>query len=69
MDKTQSGSLSPIGEFGCDGAAGGFAMVDTKNKVSLTFFQEVHRWDLRIQTEMRNALYADLGRAGLLNKI
>lgn len=69
MDKTQSGSLSPIGEFGWDGAAGGFAMVDTKNKVSLTFFQEVHRWDLRIQTEMRNALYADLGRAGLLKEI
>lgn len=66
MDKTRSGSLSPVGEFGWDGAAGGFSMVDPKNKLSLTYFQEVHRWDLRIQTEMRNALYTDLAGAGLL---
>ena len=66
LDKTRSGSLSPLGEFGWDGAAGGFAVVDPKNKVSLTYYQEVHRWDVRIQTEMRNAMYADLGRAGLI---
>lgn len=69
IDKTRSGSLSPIGEFGWDGAAGGFSMVDTKNRVSLTYFQEVQRWDVRIQTEMRNALYNDLGRAGLLDEM
>ena len=69
IDKARSGSLSPIGEFGWDGAAGGFAMVDSKNKVSLAYFQEVHRWDVRIQTEMRNALYADLGRGGFLEII
>ena len=69
MDKSRSGSLSPIGEFGWDGAAGGFAVVDPKNKVSMTYFQEIHHWDLRIQTEMRNALYADLGRAGLLTEL
>ena len=68
MDKTRSGSLSPIGEFGWDGAAGGFAMVDPGNRISLTYFQEVQHWDLRIQTEMRNALYNDLGRAGLLEE-
>lgn len=59
-DKTVSGSLSPVGEFGWDGAAGSFAMVDTKNKLSITYFQHVHRWDVRIQTEMRNALYSGL---------
>ena len=69
IDKRRSGSLSPIGEFGWDGAAGGFAVVDPKNSVSMTYFQEIHRWDLRIQTEMRNALYADLGRAGVLNEL
>lgn len=69
MDKTRSGCLSPVGEFGWDGAAGGFSMVDLKNKVSLTYFQEIHRWDLRFQTEMRNALYADLGRAGRLKEL
>lgn len=67
MDKTRSGSLSPVGEFGWDGAAGGFSMVDPKNGISLTYFQQIHRWDRRIQTEMRNALYADLGRQGLLD--
>lgn len=58
IDKTRSGSLSPLGEFGWDGAAGAFSMVDTKNKLSLVYFQEVHKWDLRIQTELRNALYS-----------
>lgn len=58
MDKTESGSLSPVGEFGWDGAAGAFSMVDTANKLSLTYFQHVHNWDVRFQTEMRNALYS-----------
>ncbi len=60
IDKTLSGSLSPVGEFGWDGAAGAFSMVDTENNLSLTYFQHVHAWDLRIQTEMRNALYSGL---------
>ena len=59
-DKTVSGSLSPVGEFGWDGAAGSFSMVDTKNKLSITYFQHVHRWPIRMQTEMRNALYSGL---------
>ncbi len=57
IDKSTSGSISPIGEFGWDGAAGGFSMVDTKNKLSLTYFQHIHNWDVKIQNEMRNALY------------
>lgn len=57
VDPEVSGSLSPVGEFGWDGAAGAFSMVDTKNKLSLTYFQHVHNWPLKIQTEMRNALY------------
>lgn len=57
IDKSQSGSISPIGEFGWDGAAGAFSLVDTKNKLSLTYFQHIHGWDIRIQTEIRNALY------------
>ncbi len=58
VDPTQSSSVSPVGEFGWDGAAGAFSMVDTKNKLSLTYFQHVHCWPLRIQTEMRNVLYS-----------
>ncbi len=56
MDKIQSGCLSPFGEFGRNEAAGSFAMVDTDNKISLTYFQHIHNWNIRIQTEMRNAL-------------
>lgn len=66
MDPAESGTLSPIGEFGWDGAAGGFSMVDTKNNLSLTYFQEIQNWDVRYQTELRNALYTDLNNAGLL---
>lgn len=58
LDKTQSSSLSPIGEFGWDGAAGAFSMVDRKNKLSLVYFQHIHNWELRIQMELRNILYS-----------
>lgn len=58
MDKCVSGSISPVGEFGWDGAAGGFSMVDTKNRLSLTYFQHSYSWNLEMQIKMRNALYA-----------
>ena len=60
MNKMKSGSLSPIGEFGWDGAAGAFSMVDPKNNLSMVYFQHMVGWSLRIQAEMRNALYACL---------
>lgn len=60
IDKEKSGSLSPLGEFGWDGAAGAFSMVDLENKISLTYFQHIHGWDIAIQSEMRNALYEDI---------
>ena len=60
IDKSRSGSLSPIGEFGWDGAAGAFSMVDPSNNLSMTYFQQILGWDLRIQTEMRNILYTCL---------
>lgn len=60
IDKTKSGSISPLGEFGWDGAAGAFSLVDPDNELSFVYFQEIHAWDLRIQTEMRNILYSCL---------
>ncbi len=59
-DPETSGSLSPVGEFGWDGAAGGFSMVDPIDHISLTYFQHVFGWDLKIHMGMRNALYQDL---------
>lgn len=60
MDSSRSGSLSPEREFGWDGAAGAFALADTKNKLSLTFFQHVFNWDGRHRNELRNVLYGCL---------
>lgn len=60
INPEMSGSKSPIGEFGWDGAAGAFSMVDTENKLSLTYFQQMHGWDMGIQHMLRNALYEDL---------
>lgn len=57
-DQAQSCSLSAVGEFGWDGAAGAFSMVDPKNKLSLTCFQHIHSWDPRKHKEMRNILYS-----------
>ncbi len=62
IDPSQSGSASSIGEFGWDGAAGGFSMVDTENRLSLTYFQHVLCWDIRIPEKMKNALYLDFSK-------
>jgi CubicO group peptidase (beta-lactamase class C family) len=53
-----SGSLSAIGEFGWDGAAGAMSLVDPQNKLSFVYFQHIHGWDPRKQKEMRNVLYS-----------
>ena len=58
LDPSSSGSLSPIGEFGWDGAAGAFALVDTKNKLSLTYLQQMYGWSMEVQNLIRNALYS-----------
>ena len=58
LDPASSGSLSPVGEFGWDGAAGAFALVDTKNKLSLTYLQQMYGWSMEVQNLIRNALYS-----------
>lgn len=62
MCPTDSESLSPIGEFGWDGAAGAFSLVDPEHKLSLVFFQHIHNWDRTYQKELTNALYSDYFR-------
>ena len=57
IDKTRSSSLSPEGEFGWDGAAGAYSMVDTKNRLSLAYFQQIHGWDGRMHKMLMNILY------------
>ncbi len=60
MRPENSNTISPVGEFGWDGAAGAFAMVDPINNVSLTYFQHVCGF-APDQCAVRNALYKDLG--------
>ena len=56
----RSGSLSPVGEFGWGGAAGAFSLVDPSIKLSLTYFQHMHNWDLSLESILRNALYKSI---------
>ena len=60
QDPTRSNTISPVGEFGWDGAAGAFSMVDPINNISLTYFQNVLGF-APDQCAIRNALYKDLG--------
>lgn len=57
-------SKSPVGEFGWDGAAGAFALVDVKNKISITYMQHIMGF-ARVYTEIhpmiRNLSYSCLG--------
>lgn len=41
IDPQLSHSLSPVGEYGWDGAAGAFVIIDPENKFSLTYTQHV----------------------------
>ncbi|MBO5078232.1 MAG: beta-lactamase family protein [Oscillospiraceae bacterium] len=60
MDSAQSGSLSPLGEFGWDGAAGAFSLVDRENRLSVSYFQHVLDTGYSFQRRLRNALYSDI---------
>lgn len=64
MNSTESGSCSPIGEFGWDGAAGAFSLVDRENKLSVSYFQHVHETGYAFQRRLRNAVYQDLQERG-----
>ncbi len=56
----RSGSLSPVGEFGWGGAAGAFSLVDPSRRLSFTYFQHMHNWDLSLQGTLRDALYKSI---------
>ncbi len=66
INKEKSGALSPLGEFGWDGAAGCYSMVDPENHISVTYFQQIHNWKLEIQKGIRDNLYLEMQEMGLL---
>lgn len=60
LNPEKSGALSPVGEFGWDGACGAISVVDTDRKISLAHFQHIHFWEPKTRTELINALYKSL---------
>lgn len=64
MDKNVSLSRAPIGEFGWDGAANAFVMVDPTNRLALYFGNHIHSCDYGyrvIHPTIRNLVYEGLG--------
>ena len=61
LNPTMNGNLSPVGEFGWDGAKGSYFSCDPKNR--LAFFYAEHMGGLHpvILPRLRNVLYSCLG--------
>lgn len=63
INPTTSLSRAPVGEFGWDGAANGFTMVDPKNHVALYFsaniFRSIYGYNV-IHPHLRNLVYEAL---------
>jgi CubicO group peptidase (beta-lactamase class C family) len=60
MDPVISLAKSPAGEFGWDGAAGAFVLMDTKNKLSLVIGMHTMECSYayeKIHTQIRDLLY------------
>lgn len=41
VEKEKSGARSPLGEFGWDGAAGAYALIDVENRLAIVYMQHV----------------------------
>ncbi len=57
-------SLSPVGEFGWDGAAASYNLVDPINNIAVVFITQTHgfgRAFVEIQPQIRNRVYVALG--------
>lgn len=67
VERKHSGSLSPVGEYGWDGAAGAYALIDVEHRLAVFYAQHV-RGSHFVYTEMhpvlRNLVYEMLGLAG-----
>ena len=62
IDPAKSGRLSPIGEFGWDGALGAFISFDPENKISIVYMQSVYSTPHPINhKDILNTVYRCLG--------
>lgn len=61
IDPAKAGALSPVGEFGWGGAAGAYAAIDPKNKISICYIMHMlNSQEPYIQPRLRNLVYAAL---------
>lgn len=59
IDPSKSGSLSPVGEFGWTGAAGGFIIIDTENRVGFFYAHHMTNNQENYTTpRLRNVFYS-----------
>lgn len=58
IDRARGGALSPVGEFGWDGAAGAYALIDVENRLAVFYMQHMmngkHPY---IHPRLRNIIY------------
>lgn len=62
IDPAKGGSLSPVGEFGWNGAKGAHVIIDPENKLSVYYAEHMGGVSSYLQPRIRNAVYAALGR-------
>ncbi len=61
LDPSKSGSLTPLGEFGWSGAAGGYILVDPDNGISMFYVHHMlNNQEWYTTPRLRNLLYACL---------
>lgn len=63
IEKEKSGAKSPIGEFGWDGAAGAYALIDTENRLAIFYLQHIMSCGYvyeTIQPNIRDIVYETL---------
>lgn len=59
VNKITSGSKSPIGEFGWDGAAGAYVLIDVENQIGIFYAQEIRGKSMSVEVHprIRNLVY------------
>lgn len=62
-DPLLSASLSPVGEFGWDGAANAYTLIDTQNRLAVYFGTHIHNCNIGpyiVHPQIRNLVYEAL---------
>lgn len=64
IDPVRSNSRTPVGEFGWDGAAGAFVLMDTENRIALYYGQHIMNCGIAaysVHHTVKNMVYEALG--------